>query len=110
MSTAQRRRVVLVTGLSGGGKASVLRELEDLGYETVDSPPLPMLDEMVKRSDRRLAIGIGARSRGFDARHLLQVLDRLRAEPGLRPELIYTWADHTTLLRRYTETRRRHPL
>jgi UPF0042 nucleotide-binding protein len=38
------------------------------------------------------------------------VLERLRAEPGLRPELIYTWADHTTLLRRYTETRRRHPL
>ena len=105
-----RRRIVLVTGLSGGGKASVLRELEDLGYETVDSPPLPMLEEMVKRSDRRLAIGIDARSRGFDVQHLLQTLERLRSEPGLRPELIYTWADHTTLLRRYTETRRRHPL
>lgn len=108
--SATRRRIILVTGLSGGGKLSVLRELEDLGYETVDSPPLPMLEEVVKRSDRRLAIGIDARSRGFDARHLLQVLERLRAEPGLRPELIYTWADHTTLLRRYTETRRRHPL
>jgi len=108
--TNDRRRLVLVTGLSGGGKSSVLRELEDLGYETVDSPPLPMLEELVQRSDRKLAIGVDARSRGFDAAVLLQTLERLHADPGLRPELVYAWADHTTLLRRYTETRRRHPL
>ena len=105
-----RQRIVLVTGLSGGGKASVLRELEDLGYETVDNPPLPMLDEMVSRSDRNLAIGVDARTRGFDAELVLAALSRLRANPALRPELIYTTADETTLLRRYTETRRRHPL
>ncbi len=105
-----RRRVVLVTGLSGGGKASVLRELEDLGYETVDNPPLPMLEEMVSRSDRNLAIGVDARTRGFDAELVLAALERLRRNPKLRPELVYTWADETTLFRRYTETRRRHPL
>ncbi len=110
MSTAQRRRVVLVTGLSGGGKASVLRELEDLGYETVDNPPLAMLDEMVSRSDRNLAIGVDARTRGFDPELVLSARERLRRNPTLLPELVYTWADETTLLRRYTETRRRHPM
>jgi RNase adapter protein RapZ len=106
----ERLRVVLVTGLSGAGKASVMHELEDLGYEAVDNPPLPMLKDMVTRSERRLAIGVDARTRGFDAGAVLQTLERLRANPALRPELVFAWADETTLLRRYTETRRRHPL
>ncbi len=108
--SGERLRVVLVTGLSGGGKASVLRELEDLGFEAVDNPPLTMLEEMVTRSERRLGIGIDARSRGFDVELVLEAVERLRANPALRLELVYTWADETTLLRRYTETRRRHPL
>lgn len=103
-------RVVLVTGLSGGGKSSVLRALEDLGYEAVDNPPLPMLADMVTRGERRLAVGVDARTRGFDAARVLGTLERLRANPSLRPELVYLWADETTLLGRYTETRRRHPL
>jgi RNase adapter protein RapZ len=106
----ERMRVVLVTGLSGGGKASVLRALEDLGYEAVDNPPLQMLEDMVRRSEHKLAIGVDARTRGFDANLVLQNLQRLRADPSLQPELVYAWADQTALLRRYTETRRRHPL
>ena len=102
--------VVIVTGLSGGGKASILRALEDVGYEAVDNPPLTMLEEMVARGDRKLAIGIDARTRGFDAASVLLALARLRANPALLVELVYAWADQTTLLRRYTETRRRHPL
>jgi UPF0042 nucleotide-binding protein len=108
--TADRRRVVLVTGLSGSGKSSVLRALEDLGYEAVDNPPLPMLEDMVKHSEYKLAIGVDARTRGFDAGRVLETVDRLQANASLRPELVYTWADETTLLRRYTETKRRHPL
>lgn len=108
--TDNRLRVVVVTGLSGGGKRAVLHELEDLGYEAVDNPPLPMLEEMVSRSDQRLAIGVDARTRGFDADEVLQTLKRLQVHPALRPALVYAWADETTLLRRYTETRRRHPL
>jgi RNase adapter protein RapZ len=108
--SAERLRVVLVTGLSGGGKSSVLRALEDVGYEAVDNPPLPMLEDMVKRSERKLAIGVDARTRGFDARLVLETLERLRADPSLRPELVYAWADETTLQRRYSETKRRHPL
>ena len=105
-----RLRVVLVTGLSGSGKSSVLRALEDLGYEAVDNPPLPMIEEMVTRSERPLAVGVDARTRGFEPYLVLRTLERLRDNPSLRPELAYVWADETTLLRRYTETRRRHPL
>jgi UPF0042 nucleotide-binding protein len=110
VQTSERLRIVLVSGLSGGGKASVLRALEDLGYEAVDNPPLRMLEDMVTRSERKLAIGVDARTTGFDAILVLRSMDRLRGNPLLRPELVYVWADETTLLRRYTESRRRHPL
>jgi len=105
-----RLRVVLVTGLSGGGKLSVLGALEDLGFETVDNPPVEMLAEMVGHSERKLAIGVDARTRGFDATRVLETLAALRANPRLWPELVYVCADEATLLRRYTESRRRHPL
>jgi UPF0042 nucleotide-binding protein len=102
--------VVIVTGLSGGGKASILRALEDVGYEAVDNPPLTMLEEMITRGDHKLAVGIDARTRGFDASDVLDAIARLRTNPDLRIQLVYAWADESTLLRRYTETRRRHPL
>ena len=103
-------RVVLVSGLSGAGKASILRALEDAGYEAVDNPPLTMVPDLARRTDRPLAIGLDARSRGFDAGLVLATLAGLRQDPTLFPELVYAAADETTLLRRYTETRRRHPL
>lgn len=102
--------VVIVTGLSGGGKASILRALEDVGYEAVDNPPLTMLEEVISRADQKLAVGIDARTRGFDAAGVLDAIGRLRSNPDLRVQLVYAWADETTLLGRYTETRRRHPL
>ena len=107
---AERQRIVLVTGLSGAGKASALHTLEDLGYEAVDNPPLGMIESLVGRGGGHLAIGMDARSRGFDSGAVLAALDRLRANPDLQPELIYVIADDTTLMRRYTESRRRHPL
>lgn len=103
-------RVVLVSGLSGAGKASILRTLEDLGYEAVDNPPLTMVPDLVIRSERPLAIGLDARSRGFNADLVLSTLATLCQNPKLRPELVYAWADETALLRRFTETRRRHPI
>jgi UPF0042 nucleotide-binding protein len=103
-------RVVLVSGLSGAGKASILRALEDLGYEAVDNPPLDMVPDVVTHSKRPLAIGLDARSRGFDPALVLSTLATLALNPALLPELVYAWADETVLLRRYTETRRRHPL
>jgi RNase adapter protein RapZ len=104
------RSIVLVTGLSGGGKASILRALEDVGFEAVDNPPLAMLSEMVTRTDNNLAIGVDARTLGFDAESVLHTIVCLRADNTLRVELVYAWADDATLIRRYTESRRRHPL
>jgi UPF0042 nucleotide-binding protein len=103
-------RVVLVTGLSGAGKNSILRALEDLGFETMDNPPLRSLEELVVCGERNLAIGIDARSRGFDAETVLATIERLKLNPRLFPELVYAIAEDEFLLRRYTETRRRHPL
>jgi UPF0042 nucleotide-binding protein len=88
----------------------MLRALEDVGYEAVDNPPLPMLDEMVRRADHNLVVGIDARTRGFDAHGVLETIEHLRRNPALRVQLLYAWADERTLLRRYSETRRRHPL
>ena len=105
-----QRRIVLVTGLSGAGKSSILHTLEDLGYETVDNPPFSLLDELLSRTDRALAIGLDARTRGFATAAVLAAIERLKAETGVTPELIFATADDAVLLRRYTETRRRHPL
>jgi UPF0042 nucleotide-binding protein len=102
--------VVLVTGLSGAGKNSILRALEDLGFETMDNPPLTSLENLIDGGDRHLAIGVDARSRGFDAATVLATLARLKAIDKLAPELVYATAGDEFLLRRYTETRRRHPL
>jgi UPF0042 nucleotide-binding protein len=112
MNTARKKAlaVVIVSGLSGGGKASILRALEDAGYEAVDNPPLTMLEEMISRGDRKLAVGIDARTRGFDAVNVLNAIGRLRGNSGLSIQLVYAWADESTLQRRFTETRRRHPL
>ena len=105
-----RLSMVLVTGLSGGGKGTILHALEDLGYEAVDNPPLPLLESLVGRADRPLAIGIDARTRGFDAIAVLDALAALRRNPALALTLVFAEADDAVLLRRYTESRRRHPL
>ncbi|WP_338029709.1 RNase adapter RapZ [Gluconacetobacter tumulisoli] len=104
------RRILLVTGLSGAGKSSILRILEDLGHEVIDNPPLGMLDEIVTRAEQPVAIGVDSRTRGFDATAVLAALARLRVNPELQAELIYATAEESVLLRRYTATRRRHPL
>lgn len=102
--------VVLVTGLSGAGKASTLRVLEDLGYEAVDNLPMTMLPEVVRRGTRPLALGIDIRTRGFDTTELLALIDGLREDTAFRTRLLFVSADSTALLRRYTESRRRHPM
>ena len=110
MSEPTGLHIVFVTGLSGAGKLSILRALEDLGFETVDNPPLAALHDLATRAEQNLAIGVDARSRGFSAASVLAALERLRQEPRLAPSLVYATAADETLRRRYTETRRRHPL
>lgn len=107
---ASTAKLVLVTGLSGAGKASILRALEDLGHETVDNPPLAILETLVAGGTAPVAAGVDIRSRGFDAARALATIGRLRGRPGLDLTLVFATADEAALLRRYTETRRRHPL
>ena len=110
-----KRHIVLVTGLSGAGRSTALRALEDQGYEAVDNLPLTLLSNLVLPSSapaeaRPLAIGIDARTRDFDVPALVAAVDRLVAEPGLDARLLYLDCEDETLARRFTETRRRHPL
>lgn len=108
--SGEARPFVLVTGLSGAGKASILRVLEDLGFETVDNPPLAILDALVQEGVGPIAAGIDARTRGFDPARALSTIARLRQRPGIATSLVFATAEDEVLLRRYTETRRRHPM
>ncbi|PHK94840.1 RNase adapter RapZ [Pseudoroseomonas rhizosphaerae] len=102
---------MVVTGLSGAGKSSILRVLEDLGFESIDNPPLSVLEEVVREGGSvPVAAGVDARTRGFDSEGLLGLLQRLRETPGIAPQLLYVTAEEPVLLRRFSETRRRHPL
>ncbi|WP_337875164.1 RNase adapter RapZ [Elioraea sp.] len=108
-----RRPVVVVTGLSGAGKSSVLRALEDLGFEAIDNPPLRMVGELLggePAGAAPLAIGIDARRTDFDGAAAERLVAGLRARAELDVTLFFLIADDEVLLRRYTETRRRHPL
>lgn len=110
MGIPGRRQVVLVTGLSGAGKASILRVLEDLGYETVDNPPLAVLEALVGDGEQPLAAGVDSRTRDFDPAAALALLSQLRARPDISVTLVFATAEEDVLLRRFTETRRRHPM
>jgi UPF0042 nucleotide-binding protein len=110
---SRQRRFVLVTGMSGAGLATTTNALEDMGYEVLDNLPLFLFDLLLREGesrDRPLAIGIDSRTRDFTADRLLSLVAELRAKPEVSVQLVFIEADDETLLRRFTETRRRHPL
>jgi len=111
------KEILLVTGLSGAGKSTVLKTLEDLGWETVDNLPLRLLDRLLStplsestESDSPLAVGIGARTRDFDPESIVKRIKKLRAEHGYDIGTLFLDCSGAELERRYAETRRRHPL
>ena len=111
--TTPAARVVLVTGLSGAGRSTALKMLEDMGYEAVDNLPLSLLPRLVGGScmrERPIAVGIDIRTRDFAVTGLLAEIDRLIAGEGIEAKLLFLDCDDEALARRYTETRRRHPL
>ncbi|HRY29346.1 MAG TPA: RNase adapter RapZ [Elusimicrobiota bacterium] len=105
---------VIVTGLSGAGKSVALRALEDLGYFCIDNLPLPLLPSLIRfyrgwgQRLRRIALGVDVRT-GLPAREFRRSLENLRRE-GFQLRVLFLDSDNTTLLRRFSETRRRHPL
>jgi UPF0042 nucleotide-binding protein len=116
-STAPKR-ILLVTGLSGAGKSTALRTLEDLGWEVVDNLPLSLLDHLLStpipkgaaKGRRPLAIGMDTRTRDFDAGKIVQQIKALANDHSFPIETLYFDCAGSELIRRYSETRRRHPL
>ncbi|MEA1013555.1 RNase adapter RapZ [Sphingosinicella sp. LY1275] len=112
------KRILLVTGLSGAGKSTVLRTLEDIGWEVVDNLPLSMLEALLStplakgasRRRRPLALGIDSRTRDFDANSVVQQIKELAGDHAFPVETLYLDCAGSKLLQRYSETRRRHPL
>ena len=101
-----KNKVVIVTGLSGAGMTSVMKTFEDFGYEVFDNFPLTLVKTLVKQTKkgRPVAIGIDTRSRGFSVG---TVLKKTRA---LGATLLFITCDAAVLQKRFSETRRRHPL
>ena len=119
MSKKRPKQILLVTGMSGAGKSTVLRTLEDLGWETVDNLPLLLLNRLLDTAppesadgddDRPLAIGIGVGTRGFDAESIVTRIKKLREGNGHDIGTLFLECSGAELERRYSETRRRHPL
>jgi UPF0042 nucleotide-binding protein len=111
------KRILLVTGLSGAGKSTALRTLEDLGWEVVDNFPLSLLEHLLSTplgqgtaQRRPLAIGIDSRTRDFDAQRIVEHIKRLAGEQAVPVETLFFDCAGSELVRRYSETRRRHPL
>ncbi len=107
-------QLTIISGRSGAGKSTVLRTLEDAGYYCVDNLPVDLLQALVRRAlrvpsakDGNMAVGIDARTSGLE--RFPEILSALN-EAGLSCELIYLDASNTSLVRRASETRRRHPL
>ena len=117
MAIDNPQRILLVTGLSGAGKTTVLKTLEDLGWEVVDNLPLTLLNQLLAApppagAERRrpIAIGLDSRTRGFDGERIVKQIKKLNKEQETPVEMLYLDCQTSELLRRYSETRRRHPL
>ncbi|WP_146587141.1 RNase adapter RapZ [Puniceibacterium confluentis] len=104
------QRVVLVTGPSGAGRSTAINALEDLGYEAIDNIPLSLIPRLLEGPalPRPLALGLDVRNRDFTPDGLLDLQTRMGSEQGL--EILYLDCNPEVLVRRYSETRRRHPL
>ncbi|MDJ0275764.1 RNase adapter RapZ [Sphingomonas sp. 2R-10] len=107
----QHAHILLVTGMSGAGKSTVLKTLEDSGWDIVDNLPLRLLGQLIAATpadaERPLAVGIGTRTRDFDAE---QIVAAIRARPDFGVSVLFLDSSQAELERRYNETRRRHPL
>jgi UPF0042 nucleotide-binding protein len=108
---------LLVTGLSGAGKSTALNTLEDLGWEVVENLPLSLLSHLLRTppssgsaDERPLAIALDSRTRGFDARKIVEQIKTLAKSHDYPIETLYLDCAGAELVRRYSETRRRHPL
>ena len=105
-------RLILVSGLSGAGRSTAISALEDLGCESIDNLPLSLIPRLLEGVPlgRPIALGVDVRNREFSAAALIELVDRLTANPLVDLELVFVDCRADVLVRRYSETRRKHPL
>ncbi len=106
------QRLVLVTGPAGAGRGTAIKVLEDLGFEAIDNLPLTLLPRLLDGPPlaRPLALGIDPRNRDFETGALIDLVNRLAGRQDLVAEVLYLDCREEVLVRRFSETRRRHPL
>lgn len=105
-------RLLVVTGPSGAGRTTAIRALEDMSFEAIDNLPLSFLPRLLDTpgQTRPLAVGVDVRTRDFSVDTVLEMLDLLQQRVDLQLELLFVDCRADVLLRRFSETRRRHPL
>jgi RNase adapter protein RapZ len=106
-------RVLVVTGMSGAGRSTSLKILEDMGYEAFDNLPLSLVPALIENAAAdapAIAVGADARTRGFAIESMLETLDSLVRRSARQLRMLFVDCDDERLERRYTETRRPHPL
>ena len=109
---ATEPRAVIVTGASGAGRTTAINALEDIGFDTVDNIPLLLLERLFDEPGGLppIAIGVDVRNRDFSADTVIAVLDRITDNAEIDAEVLFLDCRPDVLIRRYSETRRRHPL
>ena len=117
MNTKSKAEIMIVTGLSGAGRSTCLKLLEDYNFEAIDNLPLTLISDLLSplisnsknKSPKKIAIGVDPRTRGFSAQSLLQTLEKLQLKKG-KFSIVFLDCNDENLIRRFTETRRKHPL
>jgi len=106
------QQVVLITGPSGAGRSTAVNVLEDLGFEVIDNLPISLVPRLLDgpQHDRPLALGLDIRNRDFSPERVSGLMDQLQSNPAIEASLLFVDASVDVLIRRYSETRRRHPL
>ncbi|EKD61362.1 MAG: hypothetical protein ACD_54C00271G0004 [uncultured bacterium] len=112
LEPAAEHQLVLITGPSGAGRSTAIHALEDLGFEVIDNLPLNLVPRLIDGPTlgRPIALGLDVRNRDFNTTTLIELIDTLTRDPRVSLELIYLDCDPSELIRRYSQTRRRHPL
>ncbi len=108
-----KKTIVLVTGLSGAGRSSFLKALEDTGFEVFDNLPLTLLQALLSQDDLQhtpIAFGVDIRTRGFKPEDVAETFQTLKKDKSLDAHLVFLTCDEAVLQKCFSETRRRHPL